>query len=66
MDVAAEASVGSGAFETDLSHNTFRWMKYSDSTESNMQGDAGKEISIENSEEINFCPTAGELMTKHG
>lgn len=41
-------------------------IKYRDITESSTQGDAGKKTSTENSEEIYFCPTAGEIMTKHG
>lgn len=40
--------------------------KYSDITENNVQGDVGNETSKENSEEIYFCPTAGDIKTKHG
>lgn len=72
-DVPAEASVSerSDAFETGLSPHThtFRRMeqtKHRDITESNIQADAAKKTSKENSEEIYFCPTAGVIMTKHG
>lgn len=40
--------------------------KYSDITESNIHSDVGNETSMENSVEIYFCPTAGDIKTKDG